>query len=364
MRASIPVLTTESYLTDPCRPRDWLWRLGSELAGFTIPAIKKYTKIINNPSVWRVVIYIFNKLRPTCQLSLAKQTGVSDQLDCDLSAAERIWVNAEFMRWAIEAMVLADYPVDAIAVEFGCSPGIIETYEACFYDIRNRRGNTLFILNELLSPAVKEGTYTPEYDFLWKAMAYWDRMDLLKAMWQIRSLTEKELTDIGELVTALRSKNMLCGMSIRKLNNFNIHDAVEEQIALEANKAKDKEGPEAVEHSDSLLQAVLSSVQFRVAPKIVNAESVELPLSREINKLADKDNSCNNSNTADLASRAAGVAATKSLNAIQVSDEESGPAAVVKIAPGTVVESARKVSSDKKKQLLARIQQVRGQIKR
>lgn len=81
--------------------------------------------------------------------------------------------SCRLFRFEIEARVMADEPIAAIARKTGIAPAIITAYEDCFFEVRPRLDAQSYIQQGVLQPAAMAGIKNREYDLLWKLYGYW-----------------------------------------------------------------------------------------------------------------------------------------------------------------------------------------------
>lgn len=147
-----------------------------------------------------------------------------------LALAHKIYIDRNFARWAIEAMVLTKLPAEVLARELGCAVGVITDYERYFYDVRDRLDNELFIIDALLSPAMKFGMAGTDYDFFWKGVAYWYNIDVLRALWTMGAVSTDVKTKLGEVISTMMERNTLRASVARQPNQFNAHEMLDEHL--------------------------------------------------------------------------------------------------------------------------------------
>lgn len=112
----------------------------------------------------------------------AKLYMLSEQ-DPALFWAHNMWTEDKIpTKWAIEAHVLADEPVEEIAQRIGADPSVVEAYEAVFFDVRSRLANREYIINVVMKDAVTRGLTERNYDLLWKLFGYQCGSVVLDAM--------------------------------------------------------------------------------------------------------------------------------------------------------------------------------------
>lgn len=182
----------------------------------------------------------------------------------DTAMAHKIYITRGFARWALEALVLADMTADDIAKRLGCPAIVIRTYESMFYDVRDRRGNELFVIDALMTPAMLHGMVGTDYDFFWKGIAYWHGADVLQSMWSMGVIDEKIKGQILECMQSMMDRNTLRATVARQPNQFNAHEFMDEhlqkkQIDTDATKGGSQLDVVTVQGAGVLIEAMQMS---------------------------------------------------------------------------------------------------------
>ena len=193
----------------------------------------------------------------------------------ELSQAHRIYVNRGFARWAIEALVLSKEPAERIAADLGCPEGVVTAYEAYFYDVRSRRDSELYIMDALMSPALKNGTSGGvDYDFFWKGLAYWYGTDVLKATWSMGSIPDEMRVQMNNCMRSMMDRNTMRATMARPANSFNAHEIIEEHLA-----AKQIENNKPRQNDDNSQTQIDGAKQLSNALKLSIASGLVIPSS-------------------------------------------------------------------------------------
>lgn len=105
------------------------------------------------------------------------------RLDSDLFWAHSIWADdKQPTRWEIDARILAGETNDEIAKKVGCEPGVVEAYEAVFFNVREKIDNAAYVVNVVMADSVTKGLTERQYDLLWKMFGYRGGPHVLDAM--------------------------------------------------------------------------------------------------------------------------------------------------------------------------------------
>jgi hypothetical protein len=89
-----------------------------------------------------------------------------------LRRARAIYEGDELVRAELEALVLADAPVEMITDRCGLPGETVSTYEQVFFNVRNRLEASSFILHCVIGPALGEGFSLNDLGALWRFCGY------------------------------------------------------------------------------------------------------------------------------------------------------------------------------------------------
>jgi hypothetical protein len=182
-----------------------------------------------------------------------------------MHTAYQIFTARDYFRYILEAMVVADVPVEDIAKEFGCDPEVVTIFEELFFDVRSRLNAPMFIADELLGPLFSSDTAnSQDCDFLWKAVAYYCGIDILKSFWSLEKASPETVSQIREMFKTRLQQQAFSSLYARTPNNFNAHEIVEEYLAVEETEEPEEESTQnkLEEHALDLL----NSIQSRITP--------------------------------------------------------------------------------------------------
>lgn len=347
-----------SIATDPLRPRDWRWKRAQLIAHKDKPSYAAF----DDEHVKRAVKY----LRARNQLDAQIRAGRISDPDAaayarlgawgDIRSADNIWTSSKFMRWAIEALVLTGMSCAEMAAAIGCSTDVVEAFETYFYDVRSRHGTQLYILNELLSPALTTGATVQDCDFYWKGLAYWCGADVLKSYWTYNKLPDETRKKLIELFESSKEKTTVRASMARVVNQFNAHDIIDEYLTDKQITEGSKNMTEIEEKMANGTATLLKAIGFAVASTSAGSGAIEGRVGSNIKVLA----SGNNSDTTgvkrviDLRTVEVSASPASGENLPRVTISELPRAAEVNV---TVVnkEDARQALMDRKAELMKKL---------
>jgi len=262
---------------NPLRRPSWRWDRITFLASKPGVKTRKPAKFDDNIIVTgRNYLNQYNAVtRNTAQLGNPVDmdnafTGVYTQYPY-MAMAHKIYTDRTFARYAIEAMVLARQSPTDIAKELGCPVEVIETYEFVFYDVRDRLDSSMYIMDALLSPALKHGMGGTDFDFLWKNIAYTHGIGALRAMWSLGTVDEATKGQLAEIQKTIATRNVLRATAIRQPTQHNANDIVLEDIQRDAAEAAKKAPPISTEKI--VIEGAMllgSAIQLSVASGLAN----------------------------------------------------------------------------------------------
>lgn len=149
-----------------------------------------------------------------------------------MHTAYQIHTARDYFRYILEAMIVANVDQQEIAKEFGCSAEVVDIFEKVYFDVRTRLGAPLFIADELLGPLFSGDTSgSQDCDFLWKSVAYYCGIDILKSFWSIEKASPETTASIKELFKTKLQQQAYSSLFSRAPNSYNAHEIVEEYLA-------------------------------------------------------------------------------------------------------------------------------------
>ncbi|MCE9530577.1 MAG: hypothetical protein K8T89_05525 [Planctomycetes bacterium] len=185
------------------RPADWRWQLGL-LKG----RIARATANWMDP--WSRAARKFSKALRACH-SEADLLKLKPKFPDEVEAVTLRIQKSPFVRWEVEARILADQSPEVIASIVGMSVGAIEWYERWFFGIRDRLTVRSYVTHNLirwhaLDPAKPE-------EVLWKAYAYWGGPLILDLV--MREMRDPVLPPMADLAEASLTEETCTRLLIR-----------------------------------------------------------------------------------------------------------------------------------------------------
>lgn len=204
--------------------------------------------------------------------------------DENLLWAHTIWSEERRpTRWAIEALILAGAPNELIAERLGADPGVIEAYEAVFFNVRDRLEQPLYIINVVMGEAVARGVQERQYDLLWKLFAYHGGIHTLDAVMQRAVKMQKPAghEDVAQFfqdfaVNTMKQKAAVATLTVpvNTHTQMQLIDSFVKYVEIEKNS---KSAAEAHTSIVTNIGAMLSGLPFKLGTKIDAAQEKMLP---------------------------------------------------------------------------------------
>jgi hypothetical protein len=134
--------------------------------------------------VWVKRAWKFYEAMEACENSL-DYGGLSERYP-DLYWAHEMNTSSdegtEFMRWEIEARLLANQPFDQVAERTGCTEATIVAYHELYFCVRPKLSATSYIVHKVIGPSVHRGLTSNEPDVLWKLYGYFGGSYVINAV--------------------------------------------------------------------------------------------------------------------------------------------------------------------------------------
>jgi hypothetical protein len=151
----------------PMRPPDWRW----ERARIARADPRIAAKLRKTDDNWIANLKIFQKAYSDCSSSL------------DFLVLAEEWpmlaqvVNIEFTRkpivkYGIQASLLANEAISAIAYKAEVEPEVIIWYEKTFFNVLDRLARKRYIFTVVMGESLQRGMTARDYDLLWKFYGY------------------------------------------------------------------------------------------------------------------------------------------------------------------------------------------------
>ena len=202
-----------------------------------------------------------------------------------ISTAHRIYYESGFIRWAIEALVLAQQTPSDIADKLGCDPDTVDAYELYFYDVRDRMDHELFIVSELLSNGIVHGTTGDDYDFFWKGLAYWYGAPTLTAFWSLDTIDTNVKANLVDLVKSMAQRNIVKASVSRQITGYNAHEVMEESFTREQLDRSSEGSDASSTQAEEAAIGLLTSLKYSVSSI---ADIPKTPIEERIGKSIDE----------------------------------------------------------------------------
>lgn len=93
--------------------------------------------------------------------------------------AFQVYQNRRFVRWFIEAMILANASRESIGESHALDEAVVESYEMMFFDVRDRLDARGFISSTVLAPCKSNGTMPATEEFVWKVLGFYAGEEIL-----------------------------------------------------------------------------------------------------------------------------------------------------------------------------------------
>lgn len=255
----------------PFRAANWRWLRAQLAADGSLPLSRK------RDDKWVVRATRFKRAFDLCNDKF--DHALLEDQDPEVYWARSIFLAAEDIncpvRYAIEALLLADAPLEAIANRASTEVGVIEAYEALFYNVLDarRKGQRDWLMNKAIGPAVHRGLTAREYDLLWKLLAIQGGpfviYRLLDKYYSSGEPTELSRTDgfLNDTIRSMGLSNALMAQATMQINGFTQVEIIkihQSWVALEQSRGGGAGGAEATILSG--VAAMMGALQLTVGP--------------------------------------------------------------------------------------------------
>jgi hypothetical protein len=224
---------------NPLRAPDWRWVLAKNAAN----------GYVNSRGLDRSTGMAFKFIRFLKEYKAKVEQGNYKHMDSSfiftkypsMHQAYTLFTADNYMKWAVEAYIIAGAPKKTIAEKTGCDVAGVSLYEDVFYDIRDRLKHPLYVIQEVLMPVAGDDTSRGDYNFLWKTVAYYCDTAVLEEFISNAPLSTKVKETIYELFEGQITRQALLSAFTRLPSKYTHHDIVEE-YAVFTDKMRNKEG--------------------------------------------------------------------------------------------------------------------------
>ena len=215
---------------DSFRTKDWRWLRAQDL----VDSRHTPTPEVDDEYVtqaYRFLVRLQAAEEPTSKSKETKFRKLVEEFG-PMYYAFDAYSKANFIRWALEAMVVAKLPAEEIAVQIPCDVEIVRTYENTFFDVRDRLESSIYVLNDLLSPGLTKGASPKNFDFYWKSLGYFYGPEMLKEYWAVGGLTQKMSLQMDALISGMVKKNAAEASFTREINKYSAPEIMQEYMEL------------------------------------------------------------------------------------------------------------------------------------
>ena len=221
------ILSTKN---DSFRTKDWRWLRAQDL----LDSRRTPAPEVDDAQVtqaYRFLIRLQQAEEPITRNKEAKLRKLVEEFG-PLYYAFDAYSKANFIRWAVEAMIVARMPAEDIAAQVPCEVAVVKAYEDVFFDVRDRLDSSLYVLNDLLSPGLTKGASPKNFDFYWKSLGYFYGADMLKEYWAVGGLTRKTQSHMDELISSMVRKNAAEASFTRSISSYSAPEIMQEYLEL------------------------------------------------------------------------------------------------------------------------------------
>lgn len=215
--------------------------------------------------------------RPEALYNLAR-------IDGDLFWAHALWSEEKQpTRWAIEARILAGESNEEIAKKIGCDVGVIDAYEAVFFNVSEKLQNTEYIVNVVMAESVTKGLTERQYDLLWKMFGYTGGVHVLDAMISRFSAIErpKKPEEVSEFfqnsaINSMRHKAAVAALTvpINSHTQLALLDAYVKYVEIERTTENATKAQVGIVQN---IGAMMQSLPFKLGTKLDSEGDKMLP---------------------------------------------------------------------------------------
>ena len=165
---------------NPFRTTCWRWQRAQEIVEGDGPATTRRRDGVDG---YKWINKAVNFINDYNACSNDSQKAVLADRRADIFWAHWAWLaTANPQRHSIEAHILARETDDEIAWRCGTQSGVIEAYEALFFNVREKLQHKQYVLHCVMGEAIQRGISERDYDLLWKMYGYFIGPHILDAL--------------------------------------------------------------------------------------------------------------------------------------------------------------------------------------
>jgi hypothetical protein len=275
------------------RPIDWRWQLAQSLADSGADLTVKQRGA--DRQVMRAARYIrqcvkLGKKQMKAGDKARTDNGLDDSVHDhwpDIFEAHQIEREDGSDRWILEALVMAGQSSEDMTKDLTCCLATIDTYEALFFDVRDRLDKIAFrvsLLKNVFTCALRKD----DCDQYWKFVAIMGGIELLHTLWYSQDVDY--IDKIHTATLGVASRHGLQAAVSRPIDKYTVTDAISQSPIMQQLTAMNKdELPAAQQTSDALAANAMEAMSFtmRAISDVAELDSGE-GYGDVIKRLADK----------------------------------------------------------------------------
>lgn len=239
------------------RDRAWRWNRIVLLGEGGEKPLKSDDSVIHRGYAFWVENEKLSKIRGKAERAKANEALQREYFDCKV--AFEWYKEADFERWAVEALVVAQSDPSYIAEQTGAPQSAVEMYEALFFDVRDRLDRELLVRGSLLAPSLVNGAPENDSDMFWKQIAYEKGGEMVKELWRMPDAISDVTHMLSGIAIGRMVRNAAAAQFVRKVDKHTASDITNEFNAMRAIEKEEAAG------SDKMLQHLVSAAAVTVA---------------------------------------------------------------------------------------------------
>lgn len=259
------------------RSPKWVWERAEGIRNNTQAGTNPLLDTEDGAALIERVIAFQNCLS-TCSDPLLNQELIISH--GDIYDAWRIFESASdsFLKWDIEASILARVSTEDIAVDSGLPCSSVYAYERVFFDVRSRLEEQRYIVHTVFGPGIREKLRS-DIGLAWKYYGYYYGPIMLRAM--ISRVIDPQVCLTPDSVTTTLKDDIRGSFYIQtaELSKYkqNSQYAPKQYLELftkisEVDKMADNSGTSHVEQISNHLEAMMGQMPFSIGGETVGKD--------------------------------------------------------------------------------------------
>lgn len=164
-------MSLQHAASNPFRPADWRWQRASAIYDQN-PGALPASRRLDGPDGFKWINEGVRFLRAYARVRGERGRALLAEQRPEIFWAHWAFTSQQPIRYVIEAHLLARGDNYSIGYRCNMPPGVIEAYEALFFNVREKLIHRSYILNCVIGPAIHRGLSEREFDTLWKLYGY------------------------------------------------------------------------------------------------------------------------------------------------------------------------------------------------